>query len=135
MNSNQAEIVQRYFDQVWSAGDLTVQAELIAPTYTGYWLIAGMPVREGLTGHRAWLQNIRSAMPDVRYQIDDLVIAEHKAVARVTLSGTHTGPMAGRTPSGKPATAEQIFIFHLADGQIQQEWISFDRTSFMKQLA
>ena len=32
------------------------------------------------------------------------------------------------------ATAEQIFIFHLAGGQIVQEWVSFDRGSFMQQL-
>ena len=73
-------------------------------------------------------------MPDMRYTIEDIVAGPEKAVARVTLAGTNSGPMAGQPPTGKYATAEQIFIFHLADGQIQQEWVSFDRGSFMQQL-
>ena len=58
-----------------------------------------------------------------------------KAVARATLAGTHSGPMAIQSPTGKHATAEQICIFHLADGRTQQEWVSFNRGSFMQQLA
>jgi steroid delta-isomerase-like uncharacterized protein len=134
MNATHKELIQRYFDEVWSAGDMHSQEQLVAPDYTGYWLIAGMPVREGPEGHRAWLNNVRTAMPDLRYSIEDIVVGEGKAVARVRLAGTNTGPMAGRAPTGKHATVEQIFVFHLARDQIQQEWVSFDRASFMQQL-
>ena len=134
MTTASATIIQRYFDQVWSAGDERAQAQLIAPNYTGYWLIAGMPVRQGPAGHLAWLNAIRAAMPDLRYTIEDIVAGPEKAAARVTLAGTNSGPLAGQPPTGKRATAEQIFIFHLAGGQIAQEWVSFDRGSFMQQL-
>jgi steroid delta-isomerase-like uncharacterized protein len=134
MTTDSAALIQRYFDQVWSAGDTQAQAQLIAPEYRGYWLIAGMPVRQGAAAHLAWLNNVRTAMPDLRYTIEDIVAGPEKAVARVTLAGTNTGPMAGKPPTGKYATAEQIFIFHLDGGQIQQEWVSFDRGSFMQQL-
>lgn len=134
MTTESASIIQRYFDEVWSAGDERAQAQLIAPAYHGYWLIAGMPVRQGLAGHLAWVNNVRAAMPDLRYTIEDIVAGPEKAVARVTLAGTNSGPLAGQPPTGKRATAEQIFIFHLGDGQIQQEWVSFDRGSFMQQL-
>ena len=134
MTTDSATIIQRYFDEVWSAGDERVQAQLIAPSYTGYWLIAGMPVRQGPAGHLAWLNAIRAAMPDLRYTIEDIVAGPEKVVARVTLVGTNSGPLAGQPPTGKYATAEQIFIFHLAGGQIAQEWVSFDRGSFMQQL-
>jgi steroid delta-isomerase-like uncharacterized protein len=134
MTTDPTIIIQRYFDEVWSAGDQRVQAQLIASEYSGYWLIAGMPVRQGLAGHQAWVNAIRAAMPDLRYTIEDIVASSEKAVARVTLAGTNSGPLAGKPPTGKHATAEQIFIFHLANGQIQQEWVSFDRGSFMQQL-
>ena len=134
MTTASAALIQRYFDLVWSAGDTQAQAQLIAPKYRGYWLIAGMPVRQGPAGHLAWLNAIRAAMPDLRYTIEDIVAGPEKAVARVTLAGTNSGPLAGQPPTGKYATAEQIFIFHLAGGQIVQEWVSFDRGSFMQQL-
>jgi predicted ester cyclase len=93
-----------------------------------------MPVRQGPAGHLAWLNAIRAAMPDLRYTIEDIVAGPEKAAARVTLAGTNSGPLAGQPPTGKYATAKQIFIFHLAGGQIVQEWVSFDRGSFMQQL-
>jgi steroid delta-isomerase-like uncharacterized protein len=134
MTTDSTTIIQRYFDLVWGAGDTQVQEQLIAPSYTGYWLISGMPVRQGPASHAAWVAMIRAAMPDLRYTIEDVVAGPEKVAARVTLAGTNTGPMAGQPPTGKRATAEQIFIFHLAGGQIQQEWVSFDRDSFTRQL-
>jgi steroid delta-isomerase-like uncharacterized protein len=134
MTTDSTTIIQRYFDEVWSAGDTRAQAQLIAPEYSGHWLIAGMPVGQGPAGRLAWVNTIRAAMPDLRYTIEDVVAGPEKAVARVTLAGANSGPMAGKPPTGKRATAEQIFIFHLAGGQIQQEWVSFDRGSFMQQL-
>lgn len=133
MNSNR-QLIEQYFDRVWSAGDLEAQEQLIAADYTGYWLIAGMPVRRGRSSHQAWLANIRAGFPDARYIIHDLVVDGERAVARVTLTGTHSGPMAGRPPTGVHAAADQIFMFHIANGQICEEWVSFDRDSFMKQL-
>lgn len=135
MNTDTITIIQRYFDQVWGAGNMRAQEQLIAPGYTGYWLIAGMPVRQGPSSHRAWVDMIRTALPDLRYTIEDVVAGPEKVAARVTLAGTNSGPLAGQPPTGKRATIEQIFIFHLADGQIQQEWVSFDRDSFTRQLA
>jgi predicted ester cyclase len=127
-------LIERYFDAVWSTGDMQAQEQMIAPGYTGHWLIAGMPVRQGRAGHKAWVENVRTGFPDARYTVHEVIVNGERAVARVTLGGTHLGPVAGRAPTGIYATADQIFVFHLAGGQICTEWVSFDRDSFMKQL-
>ncbi len=133
MNTNQ-RIIEEYFDTVWNTGDMQAQQRVIAPDYTGYWLIKGMPVREGPNSHQAWVENVRSGLPDARYSLNDIIADGDRVVARVTLSGTHLGPIAGRAPTGKSTVVDQIFVFHLANGQICTEWVSFDRESFMKQL-
>ncbi len=133
MHPNQ-RLIERYFNAVWSAGDMQAQEQLIAPDYTGYWLIAGMPIRQGPASHKAWVENVRRGFPDAHYTIHEVIVDRDRAVARVTLNGTHLGMMAGRAPSGRPATADQIFVFHLANDQIFAEWVSFDRESFMNQL-
>ena len=133
MSTNQ-QVIERYFEAVWGAGDLEAQGQLIAPEYTGYWLIAGMPVRQGRESHTAWVQNVRGGLPDARYTIHELIVDGERAVARVTLDGTHSGPVAGRAPTGRHAAVDQVFLFHLANGQICKEWVSFDRESFLKQL-
>ncbi len=38
MTTDPTMIIQRYFGEVWSAGDERAQAQLIAPEYSGYWL-------------------------------------------------------------------------------------------------
>ena len=112
MTTDSVTIIQRYFDEVWSAGDERVQAQLIAPSYTGYWLIAGLPVRQGPAGHLAWLNAIRAAMPDLRYTIEDIVTGPEKAAARVTLAGTNSGPLAGRQPASmRPPSRSSSFTW------------------------
>ncbi len=133
MNPNQ-RVIERYFDAVWNAGDVEAQEQLIAPDYTGYWLIAGMPVREGCQSHRAWVENVRAGLHDAHYTVHDVIAVGDLVVARVSLRGTHLGPIAGRAPTGAPTMVEQIFVFQLSNGQICREWVSFDRESFMKQL-
>jgi steroid delta-isomerase-like uncharacterized protein len=129
------QVIERYFAEVWGAGDMAAQSKLIAPSYTGSWLIAGMPLRQGSAGHAAWVAQVRAGLPDARYTVHDLIVEGDRAVARVTLAGTHLGPVAGRAPTGAATSTEQIFVFHLTGGQICAEWVSFDRESFLKQLA
>lgn len=129
------QVIERYFAEVWGAGDMAAQAELIAPGYMGEWLIGGMPLRQGPAGHAAWLAQVRTGLPDARYTIHELIVEGDRAVARVTLTGTHLGPAAGHAPTGAATSTEQVFVFHLAGGQICAEWVSFDRESFVKQLA
>jgi len=64
MTTDSPRIMQRYFDEVWSTGDERTQAQLIA----------GMPVRQGREGHQAWVNPIRTTMPDLRYTIEDIVV-------------------------------------------------------------
>ena len=127
-------LADEYFAAVWSTGDMAAQARLVASDYEGYWLIDGMPVRRGPAEHRAWLENVRRGLPDAHYTIHELIAAGDRLVARVTLTGTHLGVVAGQPPTGKRATVEQIFVLHVAAGQIVREWVSFDRASFMRQL-
>jgi predicted ester cyclase len=128
------QVIERYFAEVWGAGDMGAQAELIAPNYQGAWLIAGVPERIGPGAHRAWVAQVRAGLPDARYTLHDVIVDGDRVAARVTLEGTHLGPLAGREPTRAVTSTEQLFLFHLAGGQIRAEWVSFDRESFLSQL-
>ena len=134
MTTDSATIIQRYFDQVWSAGDERAQAQLIAPNYSGYWLIAGMPVRQGPAGHLAWLNAIRAAMPDLRYTIEDMVVGDDAVAVRTTMSGTHRGDFFGLPPTGRSVRVNQINIEHFRDGRIVSHHRVTDMAELMRQL-
>lgn len=135
MNTSISDLVRRYFEEVWGQGDLGAQRALIAPHYQGYWLIAGMPVRQGPEAHEGWLKSIRAGLPDLHYQIADPLVDGTRAAVRVTLTGTHQGPLAGRPATGRKVTVDQTFFFHIDQGQILREWVAFDRAGFLDQLA
>ena len=68
--------------------------------------------------------------------IDDLFEAEGgKVVARLVVSGTHTGgPFAGIPPAGKQASWVSIRIYQIANGQIVEMWAMQDRLGLLEQL-
>jgi predicted ester cyclase len=76
----------------------------------------------------------RSRLPDLQVTIEDDLIAEgDKVVARLTLTGTHTGPFAGQPASGHLARWSSIRIYRMDSGKVVQTWAMQDRLGLLQQ--
>lgn len=128
------ELVQNYFDRVWNQGDHGAEEALVDERYRGHWLIRGMPLREGLAGHRGWLTSIRTGLPDLIYTVEQLVVEGDRACARVRLEGTHTGVLNGLAATHRRVSVDQVFLFEFKDRVLVAETVGFDRNSFLEQL-
>jgi predicted ester cyclase len=87
--------------------------------------------REGL---KRTILGLRAAIPDLRFTLDEIVVAGDKVWARMTAYGTNTGPFMGRPPTGKPYTITVIDICRFADGKIVEHWGVPDRFAMLDQL-
>jgi predicted ester cyclase len=84
---------------------------------------------DGPTGPKAfrdYYSAIRSALPDARYEVDDLIAEGDRVVVRWRLLGTHKGAFRGIAPTGQPITLKGIAIYRMERGKLMERWVVSD---------
>ena len=125
-------LAQRWLEEVWNKGDLSLIDELIAPNY-----VLHDPTRPGLRGRAGIEESIamfRRAFPDLHFTIEDQVAESEKIVTRYTVQGTHLGPPMGIPATGKQGTITGIDIYRITDGQIEEAWSNWDTLGLLQRI-
>ncbi len=81
-----------------------------------------------------WLDAV-AAMPDLRHEVQDVVIDGDIEMARVVVTGTLVGDFGGLPGSGKGFRMDQAVICHLRDGKIAEAWEIADVGSLADQVS
>ena len=104
MVTTNKELVRRFFEELFSQGDLTCVAEIAAPTYiehavAPFGLDEPGPV-DGPSHLRQTAQWLREQFPDVVMTIESMVEEGDLIAARVHSQGTNLGAWARNTRGG-----------------------------------
>jgi predicted ester cyclase len=84
---------------------------------------------------KRWVSPFRSAFPDFRMEIVDLIAEGEKVVAHFHCSGTQRGEWLGRPASGRRfENVDEIYIFEVRDGKLVSAVGVEDNLSRMRQL-
>ena len=126
-------LVRRLVEELFNRGNLGLVDELFAPNFVEHEeLPPGMPRdREGV---KLLTTMLRSAFPDFKATIDDIVAEGDKVVVRQTWSGTQKGEFMGVPPTGKSVSFGVIDILRIADGKCVEHWGLMDSMAMMTQL-
>ena len=124
-------IVRRYQD-AYNSGDYRALAEVVAADVRTPNIALGMS--PGLEGAIAVHQTTLVGMPDYHTTIEDLIAEGDKVVARVTMTGTHTGDFWGIPPTGRRVNLTAIYIVRIADGKIVEHWGEEDGVKVLREL-
>jgi predicted ester cyclase len=89
------------------------------------------PNREGV---KQLFRMFRSAFPDLHFQVDELIAADDKIVARISVSGTNEGSFMKMPPTGNKISYKLIDIFRLVNGKVVEHWGIGDNAKMMQQL-
>jgi predicted ester cyclase len=82
----------------------------------------------------AFVEMYRTAYPDTRLAIGEL-IAEGDLVAMTwTATGTHQGELMGIAPTGRSVTVTGIGVDRISGGQIAESWANYDALGMLLQL-
>jgi steroid delta-isomerase-like uncharacterized protein len=127
------EIIRRYFGDVWNRGNLDELDQLLDANYINHTPSTPDPP-PGPAGLKPIVRALRSAFPDLHFEIKDIVATEDSVVARVVMTGTHRGDLFGLPPTGRRIEVNQINIEHIRDGRIAEHWRVTDELTLMKQL-
>lgn len=126
-------IVRRFVEEVFNRGNMSVADELMAPDFVEHEeLPPGIP--RDLEGVKQMTTMMRSAFPDFKATIEDIIAEGNKMVIRMTWSGTQKGEFMGIAPTGKSVSIGVIDIIRIADGKLVEHWGQMDSMGMMQQL-
>ena len=117
---------------MFNAGNVGLIDELCAPDFVEHEEFPGLTTdRDGV---KQFVTMMRTAFPDVKMEVQDLIAGGDKVVTRVTMSGTQQGEFAGIPASGRSFSVTTIDIVRFKTGQVVEHWGATDSAKMMEQL-
>ncbi len=133
MSAEESKATMRRYLGVFEQGNIDLLDELLAPDYTNH-SPATPDLPTGPEGVKAVVSMFRSAMPDLRVVIEDMIAEGEKVATRYTLEGTHEGELFGVPPTGKRLSIKSITVERVSEGRIREHWRVTDTLEMMQQL-
>jgi steroid delta-isomerase-like uncharacterized protein len=119
MTTDPRTAMQRFVEFI-NTGDATIGRQVISPDAEFLTPFSPEPLR-GREGYLQILAIMRSALSDVQWRIERLVIEGDTVAARFELTGTHDGDFFGTAPTGRPVAVHASNFYRFADGLIVDE--------------
>ena len=133
MSPEENKAIVRRFWGVWEEGNIDLVDELLAPDYLNH-TPASPDQPTGPEGVKGLVAMFRSAMPDLKVIIEDMIAEGEKVATYYTLEGTHEGELFGVPPTGQRLSIKSIAVERVSDGRIREHWRVTDSLDMMQQL-
>ena len=75
-----------------------------------------------------------AAMPDLRHEVQEVVVDGDIEMARVVVTGTMAAEFAGVAGTGRSFTINQAVITHLREGKVSEAWEIADIAALREQV-
>ena len=131
MSQNNRAAVERML-QSFSSGPESAADKFVTPNWVNH--DPSLPPLKGLEGAAQLMRLWRTGFSNLKVEIEDSLEVDDKVACRFRISGTHTGPLMGIPPSGKPVSVLATGIFRVVDGKLADNWVNFDALGLMQQI-
>ena len=127
--------VRRFYDAAWNSGDLSVIDELFSAEYVDHDAVAQTGGMTGRDSARQFVEIFRTAIPDLRCDIEDQVAEGDKVVSRWVATGTHDGTLMGVPGTGRRFRVDGISIDRFdEEGRFAEGWGTWDGIALLRQI-
>lgn len=75
-----------------------------------------------------------NAMPDIKFEVDDMLVRDGVAMWEWTMTGTHKGEWQGIPPTGREVTVKGMSKTVITDGKVSENRAYFDSQILLAQL-
>ncbi len=123
---------RRMYEEGLNRGVLAVADELTAPDFFNHEAPPGM--NRGPESNRQVITMLRTAFPDLHFKIEALIAEGDIVAGRLTMNGTHEGPLMGMSPTGRPVQQAHMHFVRFRDGKAIEHWGVRDDMGMMRQL-
>jgi steroid delta-isomerase-like uncharacterized protein len=133
MSENNKAIVRRLIEEFWNKGNQSLADQFFAPIYTHH--DSSTPdFGKGPEGERKRSTLYRTAFPDLRLTVEDLIAENEMVTARWSCHGTHKGDLGGIAPTGKQINITGVTVLRFSNGKMVEGYVNWDALGMMQQL-
>ena len=112
-------IVARWFDDLFTRGDLDAVDDLVAPDFVAHGQ-GGSEATRGREAFREWLRWYTSAFTEREWTVHDVISEGERVVARNSGWVTYGGGLLGIPSEGQRVLETGILILRIRDGLVQE---------------
>ena len=127
------KVIKRMMDLV-NQQKTSQLAELTHPNFKRHDLAGALPEVSGTDGPVNLVQMVLRAIPDIHYEIVQIMAKDDRVVAQLTGTGTHSGEFLGVAGTGKRIKWNAINIYRFEDGKVIETWQLLDVWGLMRQM-
>lgn len=135
-SENLKSILRAFMEQVWNNGNLSRIEDYVAPMYK-IKHDPGDPWDGQILNIDIFKERVlysRNAMPDLKFEIQEMIGENEKVAVSWIMSGTHKGDLPQLSASGKPFLISGITLYDFEEGKVCGHWQAFDRLGFLAQI-
>ncbi|MFP5392758.1 MAG: ester cyclase [Gammaproteobacteria bacterium] len=122
----------RRYAAFWNSGDPALARAALAPDFIDRTLPPGRA--QGVEGPLQASQAFRAAVPDLRAEIEDMVVAGDRVSLRLHFKGRFTGRFGDVQGKGQPIDFHAFDLYRVQDGRIAENWHLEDNLTLLKQM-
>jgi predicted ester cyclase len=104
----------------------------LSPDFIDRTLPPGRP--QGLNGPLFASKNFRAAVPDLKVEVQEMMLVGDRVVGRLRFTGHYTGSFQGKAGDGRPVDFIATDIYRVANGRIAENWHLEDNLTLLQQL-
>jgi steroid delta-isomerase-like uncharacterized protein len=125
------------FERMFNSGDLDFVDEAVAPGAVDHQEPDGTDFRTHL---KHVISTLRTAFPDLRFEVEELVAEGDLVACRSTMTGTHQGPLLIGPLAGLPVNGTRIEVPHMhffrydVEGRVTDLWHVWNTLVLARQL-
>jgi steroid delta-isomerase-like uncharacterized protein len=131
MSETNKALARQFYERL-NAGDPTVIDDLISDDLVEHEPFPGLEANK--EGVRMMFEMFRTAFPDVKFEVDDIIAEGDKVCVRARMTGTHQGEFMGMPPTGRTINVGIADFLRTDNGKAVEHWSVTDTGAMMQQL-
>lgn len=124
-------LISTFIEEAFNNGNLSILDDTIHPDYQFSSPDSRM---NGIGQLKEFIQSFRTAFPDLKLRIDDILVSDDRTCTSFMLTGTHKENFMGIPPTKKSVAVRGVVISKFEDNKILEEWEILDNLGFFQQL-
>ena len=131
-NADAAILAARRYAAFWDTGDPAWAQLALAPTFIDRTLPPGRV--QGPAGPLQASRGFRTAVPDLRAEVSDMVVADDRVSVHLHFSGHFTGQFGQAQGHGQVIDFQAFDLYRVVDGRITDNWHLEDNLTLLQQM-